>query len=324
MKKYIITLIITFVILPFASWSQQVPQFSQRMIDIYQYNPAYTGSRLYTEFIWHNRNQWKGFDGAPKTSSFTLHTRLNRLMGIGLTFYKDQIGIQKTVGMKIAYSHHIKMNSVNLAFGLSGDILQYGVDGNLITIKETSDNSINLETFDKKWRPDATFGTLLYNDNFYFGFSILNLLGSTIQLFNEQGQDANIGLVRHYYLNLGITFNPVSSFDFAPSVLMVMAKGTPIQLDMNLNVLYLSKILVGFSYRTKDAFVLLAGFKIKNRLKIAYSYDIVTSAMKTYNTGSHEIIMSFIIPSKDGKWNRWKHEYKYNFNPKTNKWRERW
>ncbi len=312
------------MLLPLASVSQQIPQFSQRMIDMYQYNPAYTGSKGYAEFLWHNRSQWKGFEGAPKTSAFTYHTRLNRLMGIGVSFYKDQLGIQKTVGLKLAYAHHIEMDRINLSFGLTGDILQYGIDGNLITIKEPNDNAVNQEVFDKKWRPDATFGTFLYNENFYFGFSMLNMLGSTVNLFNDQGQDANIKLVRHYYINTGFSFSPIRNFDFDPSLLWVMAKGTPMQLDLNLNVQYLSKLLFGFSYRVKDAMVIVAGVKIKDRLKMAYSYDIVTSPVRTYNSGSHEIIMSFIIPSKRGKWNRWNHEYQFDYNPKTNRWRERW
>ncbi|MEA3445421.1 MAG: type IX secretion system membrane protein PorP/SprF [Bacteroidota bacterium] len=322
MKKYFYIIIITLI--PIIGWSQQTPQFSQRMIDVYQYNPAYTGSKLHTEFMWHNRNQWKGFEGAPKTSSFTFHTRLNRLMGLGVSFYKDEIGIQKTVGLKLAYAHHIEMDRFNLSFGLSGDILQYGIDGNSITIKETSDNAINLEVFDKKWRPDATFGIFLFSKSFYLGFSMLNMLGSTVKLFNEQGKDANIDLVRHYYVNAGFSFSPIRNFDFDPSILFVMARGTPMQIDLNMNVQYLSKLLVGVSYRVKDAIVIVAGVKIKDRLKMAYSYDIVTSPLRTYNSGSHEIILSFVIPGKRGKWNRWKHEYQFDYNPKTNKWRERW
>ncbi|MCF8371443.1 MAG: type IX secretion system membrane protein PorP/SprF [Bacteroidales bacterium] len=321
-KKHIILLILSLFSL--AGVGQQTPQFSQRMIDMYQYNPAFVGSKVYSEFMWHNRSQWKGFEGAPKTSSFTFHTRLNRLMGFGISFFKDQIGPQKTVGLKIAYAHHIEMERINLAFGLTGDILQYGLDGNLITIQETNDDAINLEVFDKKWRPDATFGALLYNESFYFGFSMMNMLGSTVELFTEEGQQGNIDLVRHYYVNGGYSFSPIRNFDFDPSILWVMARGTPAQFDINLNVQYLGKLLVGFSYRMKDAMVLVAGVKVKDHLKIAYSYDIVTSPLKAYNSGSHEIIMSFIIPSKKGKWNRWKHEYQYNFNPKTNKWKERW
>lgn len=318
------TLLLLIALFPILASAQQIPQFSQRMIDMYQYNPAFTGSKIYSEIMWHNRGQWKGFEGAPKTSSFTFHTRLNRLMGFGLSFYKDEIGPQKTVGLKVAYAHHIEMERINLAFGLTGDILQYGLDGNQLTLKEPNDDAINLEVFDKKWRPDATFGTLLYNESFYFGFSMLNMLGSTVKLFNDEGQEGEIDLVRHYYINSGFSYSPIRNFDFEPSFLWVMAKGTPAQFDINMNVQYMGKLLMGFSYRMKDAMVLVAGVKMMDRLKIAYSYDIVTSPLKTYNSGSHEIIMSFIIPSKKGKWNRWKHEYQYNFNPKTNKWRERW
>ena len=318
--------LITLFFLLIATWlsAQQKPQFSQRSIDPYAYNPAVVGSKLYTEFMWHNRSQWKGFEGAPKSSMFTLQMRMNRLMGIGLSFFKDEIGPQKTVGFQATYSHHITMDRINLSFGLSGDVLQYGMDGNLLTIKEINDNAINQTVFDKQWRPDASFGSYLYNDNFFVGFSVQNLLGSTVEHFTDESELGQLDLVRHFYVNTGFTVSTMSGFDFDPSILWTMARGTPAQFDMNLNVQYLSKILMGFSYRIKDAMVVVAGVKLKERLKIAYSYDIVTSKIKTYNTGSHEIIMSFIIPSKDGQWNRWKHDYQYKFNPKTNKWRERW
>jgi hypothetical protein len=39
---------------------------------------------------------------------------------------------------------------------------------------------------------------------------------------------------------------------------------------------------------------------IKDKLSIGYSYDIITSKLKTYTTGSHEIMLSyqFIKPKK--------------------------
>lgn len=305
-------------------YGQQIPQFSQRSIDMYQYNPAVIGSRGYSEFLIHHRNQWKGFEGSPVTQTFTYQTRANRLMGLGFSLMRDELGPAKTVGLRMSYAHHINMNSINLSFGLSADLLQYGIDGNELTIKDPNDNAISLEVSDKDWRPDASFGTFLYNQKFYFGFSILNLLGSTVVLFNDAGKEGQQKLVRHYYLNTGFSFSPVRNFDLEPSILWGLAKGTPANLGINMNLQYMQLFLVGVSYRLKDAISVSAGIRIKNRVKLAYSYDIVTSPLRTYNSGSHEIVMSFIIPSKKGKWDRWKHEYRFDFDPKTNKWRERW
>ncbi len=322
MKRFLKLLLI--LLIPEMISAQQIPQFSQRMIDIYQYNPACYGSKKYTEFLLHYRNQWNGFEGSPKTQTFSYQSRINRLMGIGIVAMKDALGPQKTVGIKLAYAHHIEFSSFNMSLGLSGDILQYGIDGASLTIQNPNDNSISLAVADKDWRPDASFGTFVYNEKFYFGFSILNLLGSTAKLFIDDGREGIINLARHFYFTGGYFFSPIRDFDFEPSVLWSFTKGSPMQLDINFNTQYKQMFLLGASYRLKDAIVLVAGIRIKNRLKLAYSYDIVTSSLRAYNSGSHEIILSFIIPSKRGKWNRWKHEYRYDFDPKTNKWRERW
>ena len=152
MIRKLLILFIT-IVLSLPAFGQQIPQFSQRVIDTYQYNPAFTGSKGYSEFMIHHRNQWNGFDGSPVTQSFTFQTRLNRLMGIGFSILKDEIGPAKTVGVRMAYAHHIEMNSVTLSFGLSADILQYGIDGELLTLKDPTDNAISLEVSDKDWRP---------------------------------------------------------------------------------------------------------------------------------------------------------------------------
>ena len=322
MKNLIKILIL--LLIPEMISAQQIPQFSQRMIDIYQYNPACYGSKKNTEFLLHYRNQWNGFEGSPVTQTFSIQSRVNRLMGLGIVAMKDELGPQKTVGVKLAYAHHIEFSRFNLSFGLSGNILQYGIDGTSLTIQDPNDNSVSLAVADKDWRADASFGTFIYNDKFYFGFSILNLLGTTAKLFVNEGREGDIKLSRHFYFTTAYMFSPIRNFDFEPSVLWSFTKGSPMQLDMNVNVQYLHMFLLGASYRLKDAVVLVAGVRIKDRLKLAYSYDIVTSPLRTYNSGSHEIILSFIIPSKRGKWNRWRHEYRYDFDPKTNKWRERW
>ncbi len=321
MKKILLIIII---LLPATLFAQQIPQFSQRGIDIFSFNPAFAGSKGYTEMLIHHRSQWRGYDGAPTTQNFTYQGMLSKRNALGLSFVKDKIGPISTSGIKIAYAYHIDMDAVKLTFGLSGDIYQYGINGNEITTHEQNDPSVLYETSEKVWRPDATFGTFLYNDNFYFGFSILQLLGSTVELYKNEPAIGTLPLTRHFYINAGYNFSPMNNVGLEPSILWSNAKGSPAQLELNLYAQYGSKILFGGSYRLKDAFALVVGFKMKDRLKFAYSYDIVVSPLRNYNSGSHELIISFIIPNKLGKFNRWRHEYQYDFNPKTHKWKSRW
>lgn len=319
-KLYLLFLLV----LPLGLCAQQIPQFSQRAIDIFSYNPAFAGSKGYKELLIHHRAQWKNFEGAPVTQSIAFHGMLNKRMGFGFSLMSDKIGPIETQGIQLAYAHHIDMDFVNISFGLAGNMYQYGLNGNEITLQQNNDPAVLLEMSEKVWRPDVTFGTFIYNQRFYLGFSIMQLLGSTVNLYKDMSYTGQYPLVRHYYLNAGFNFSPIRNFDFEPSFLWTNTKGSPGQVELNFYMQYLQKILLGFSFRTKDAIVVAAGVKIKQKLKLAYSYDIVVSPLRNYESGSHELILSFIIPSSLGKWNRWRHEYQYDYNPKTHKWKERW
>lgn len=60
----------------FSVRGQQRPQFSQYMINNFLFNPGTTGAYDYIDTRLGFRNQWSGFDGAPRTVFLTGHGRL--------------------------------------------------------------------------------------------------------------------------------------------------------------------------------------------------------------------------------------------------------
>lgn len=56
--------------------AQQLPQFTQYMYNTISVNPAYAGSREALSIVGVHRNQWSGFDRAPKTNTLSIHTPL--------------------------------------------------------------------------------------------------------------------------------------------------------------------------------------------------------------------------------------------------------
>ena len=69
-----------------ATFGQQDPQFSQNMFNRLHANPAYAGSSDGICGTLLYRNQWTGFDGAPKTGLFSIDAPVNFLHGgLGLT-----------------------------------------------------------------------------------------------------------------------------------------------------------------------------------------------------------------------------------------------
>jgi type IX secretion system PorP/SprF family membrane protein len=63
--------ILVFVIVANTSYAQQDPMFSQYMFNTQIINPAYAGTWESMGFMALARQQWVGFDGAPKTYTFS-------------------------------------------------------------------------------------------------------------------------------------------------------------------------------------------------------------------------------------------------------------
>jgi hypothetical protein len=54
---------------------------------------------------------------------------------------------------------------------------------------------------------------------------------------------------------------------------------------------YREKYWLGVSIRTEDSFSAMVGMSLGESLIMGYSYDILTSNLKNYSTGSHELMV---------------------------------
>ena len=74
--------------------------------------------------------------------------------------------------------------------------------------------------------------------------------------------------------------------------------GTIPQVDINTNVLLQNKFWLGASYRLQDAIVILAGLEVTQNLKVGYAYDLTTSDIKSYSSGTHEVMINYCFRVK--------------------------
>jgi type IX secretion system PorP/SprF family membrane protein len=93
--------------------------------------------------------------------------------------------------------------------------------------------------------------------------------------------------------------NKSEQFYVEPSAVIRMMFNAPMTFDLNLRLLHESGLWGGVSYRFKDAIALMIGFS-NNKLGISYSYDINTSALNSYNSGSHEVTLTYKARNKKG------------------------
>jgi len=280
-------------------FAQQLPQFSLRMFDKMVINPAVAGTESFNQLMLHHRSQWVGFEGAPITDAFSFDGRYFNNMGFGAYLVNDITGPTHRFAINLAYDYQVKINDeYTLSLGVSGLIMQYGIDGNKISLHQDYDDLIAEDISDMVWKPDFNFGAYLYSNKFYVGLSALQLFQTKMNVYEQL--NASIPLSRTYYLISGYKIDLNDDLNIEPSILFNTTFHSPVQIGVNVLATYKEMFYGGLSYRYSDAIIVMLGAKIKNKVRVYYSYDFISSKFRTYNRkGSHEIIITFDIPRKD-------------------------
>ncbi len=292
MKK--IYFLITVLFLPLAAYTQQIPMNAQYNYDLYQINPAAAGSQDYMPLSLSLRKFWVGINGTPSVQMLSGHMLVADRMGVGVKVFNYLQGPLRQTGMEATYAYHIPLSEEGpkLSLGLSGTFFQYYLDKQKLNMEDPSDAV--LLGGDKKIVPDANFGALLYDENYFVGFSVAQLFQGKINLGTEGISEQK--KVRHYYFNGGYRFDISEDVSLEPSVLLKFMEMGVFQADINLMTDLFKTVNFGLAYRTQDAVSIQIGYHNKNLL-FGYAYDIAISDLRTQTSGSHEIIFIYKIPN---------------------------
>lgn len=290
------------ILLLFCAWNasaQQDPMFTQYMHNPVSINPAYAGSRGTLNFVALHRQQWVGMDGAPKTLSLSVNSPfINYNVGVGLSLIYDEIGPTKQTGIYADYAYHLKVSTkVKLAFGLKGGVNIYDINLNDLRGAQ-GDDHIALYGYRKLYHPNFGFGTYLYADRFYLGFSIPKLLQNSLTddentLINKEE--------RHYFISGGVVLNVSENIKFKPSTTVRVVSGSPASVDLSAAFLLSDRLWLGGMYRLGDSVGALIKFDLTNQLSLGYSYDLTNSGLSEYNRGTHEAYISYDFAFKNKK-----------------------
>lgn len=288
--KYLI--IAVFVLGSFSLKAQQMPHYTQYMLNDYIVNPAFAGLEDYFQAKANYRYQWAGIVDAPVTYVLSLYgPHRTKDMGYGGYIFNDVTGPTSRSGFYGSYSYIVKLKEgMNLSFGLSVGFLQYKIDGTKIDMLDIEDPSIQSTMYTAK-TPDATFGTLLKGKNYYAGLSVAQLLNNKLEIYNPQTASLN-KLKSHLYILGGYKYAVNDKFTAEPSVLFKMTGPAPPSFEISAKAVYRDAVWAGLSYRSADALAVIIGYNYKDQLFFGYSYDISMSSLSPYTSGSHEIMIS--------------------------------
>lgn len=301
MKKY---LILFLLLVSVVSNAQQDSQFTQYMYNTINVNPAYAGSREAMSIFMLHRTQWVGLDGAPVTNTASIHTPINGSnIGIGVSVVNDRIGPSDENTLAVDFSYSIQTSeNYKLSFGIKGAANLLNVD--FTKLNQYDKNDYSFETnIDNKFSPNVGVGIYYHSDNSYIGLSAPNLL-ETKHFDKYAGTGANSHIAKetiHYFLTAGHVFDLTYDVKLKPAMLVKAVQGAPLQVDLSANFMFNEKFTAGVAYRWSAALSALVGFQATDSWFIGYGYDLETTRLSNYNSGSHEIFLRYELFNKYNK-----------------------
>lgn len=274
--------------------AQTEPMYSQYMFNMLGVNPAYAGKREATSLNFFQRRQWIGLSGAPQTTSVSLDGIANdKKIGWGVQFYDDKLGVEKADGINLMMATHVQISDEGiLSGGLSVGLMNYRIDLMNVKGRFTPNDPAFYSNFNK-WLPNVGLGLYYSTNKFYASISIPNVLRSKLSAFDVMNSGLQKVNSTHLFFNSGYVFDVNDEVKIKPSIMLKAVGGAPIQADFNTNVWLKDIIGLGFSYRTGDAMVGIVETQISESFRVGYAYDMTISALKYYNSGTHEMMVRY-------------------------------
>ena len=280
---------------------QQLFRRSQFLVNPYLSNPAVAGTTQDTPIQAMYRNQWAGFDGAPRTTVLSGHTRLPNRLGVGGIVYSDNMGgAFKQTGMELTGTYTIDLNNYDaVSFGLSAMAAQWAFDGTNLEVWDVNDPALIGQQSGMSF--DANFGMMIFGDEYSFGFSVPALLQSSTNLPGssvlEDGPDNS--WIRHFRFMGHYRYDVNQDFSVETAGLIRMTGRTSAQLDAYLRATYAKMAWVMLGLRANDAVVVGVGGDYKE-YGLAYSYDITNTDAAYLSPHTHELTVTYRIPRNNG------------------------
>ena len=299
-KFIIFVLIITGI----SANAQQDAQFTQYMYNTININPAYAGSRGCLSVFGLHRTQWVGLDGAPVTNTLSINTPVDDTsIGLGLSVLNDRIGPSNETNVAGDFSYTIPTSeNYQLSFGVKASINFLNVDFTRLNIFDNSDSRF-ANNVDNKFSPNIGAGLYLHSENTYVGLSVPNIL-ETEHFDRSSGTPANKFSAKdrmNFYVIAGHVFDLNENIKFKPAALAKIVTGAPLQVDVTANFMFNEKFVVGLAYRWSAALSALVGFQVNDSWYIGYGYDLETTRLAGYNSGSHEVFLRYELFNKYDK-----------------------
>ena len=287
--------------------AQSEPQFTQYMFNRYLSNPAYCGSFDGFEISALHRSQYVGLaDRVIASQGLNANLPIYPASsGIGITAVNDLIGYQRATYVALNYAYRKNFKWGKMGIGVGGGIIQTSLDGSQLRAPDGNysngvshnDNFIP-ETLQQGIAPDFSFGIYFNNEKYFAGAAINHIALSDAKLSTNSGTTKLI-FSRNLFFSGGYDFPVGKKLSIMPSA-FIKTDLKLVQADISATFTIINNIITGISFRgynkkSMDALALFLGFRYKG-FQLVYSYDANLSYLTKFNSGSHEVSLSYRYP----------------------------
>jgi type IX secretion system PorP/SprF family membrane protein len=284
------------------AFGQQDPQMTLWFNDLAAFNIGAAGEDNLTHVSAWYRDQWVNFNGGPVTTLLNVHSNVDFIPGaLGLQLYQDEIGQESNTMVKLGYAYRLAplSNGAELSFGLNVSLFSKSYNAEWIAVDGVANDPAIPTLNGSGTSTDVDLGVFLRKPNeYYAGISMTHVA-------EVQMSSLSIVPARTFYFMGGYDY-PLSGNDLVlRSNVLAKTDLAYAAIDVNVNVLWNDFVWAGLTYRVGDALAPSAGVQkalapqndgirsSEQVIKVGYAYGTTLSPLSAYNSGSHEVFVSY-------------------------------
>jgi type IX secretion system PorP/SprF family membrane protein len=276
-----------------SSYAQLQPLLDQDHLNGMAINPAYAGSQGALNIGIYSRIQWVGFEGSPRTYSFTMQSPLrNKKVNLGLIVLGDRLGSKRETGFLLNYAYRINLGRGKWSLGLAAGVSHLSTDLSSLRYTDMADRLLQNPS-QSTLLPEFSVGSYYYTERYFAGISMPLFLSHYTDEENGSYQLKFKPGEVNYILTAGYLFELSDGIDLLPSILLKSNPANNTQLDIHCNLILNEKVWIGTAIRTNGSMSALLQLQVNKQLRIGYSYGHEFSELSSYQHGSHEVVLQY-------------------------------
>ncbi len=289
------TAILLLSALSFVVSGQMLPLSDHYNINGLTINPAFAGTQEALSMSISCRDQWSGFDDAPKSHFLSMHAPIAAgRVGLGLVLERNSLGIYKETSVMGNYAYRTEVYPGTLCLGLGFGLSAFRGSWQDVKARDDGDELL-MEDPASALLPSFSIGSYFYTNRYYIGISLPYFLSHYLDLRTGKYQLKNTPSNYNYFLTGGYNLQIDKNIEIVPSVLIRMNPGDPVQIDYAARLRMKEKLALGMGYRSGNMIMALLEVRINYQILLAYSYDINTGKIGSYINNSHEIMLNYVF-----------------------------